>query len=85
MAHAEKEEMSENERRRSKLPGDVAEDNLVLGKSRSRKEKVACPERQPPWASQTKKKVLTQWASHGSMVEEQFQEKAVTSALNAHN
>ena len=32
-----------------------------------------------------KRKVLTQWASHGSMVEEQFQEKAVTSALNVHS
>ena len=42
-AHAEEEEMSEDERRRSKLPGDVAEDNLVLGKPRSRKEKAARP------------------------------------------
>ena len=40
-AHAEEEEMSEDERRRSKLPGDVIEDNPVLGKPRSRKEKVA--------------------------------------------
>ena len=42
-AHAEEEEMSEDERRRSKLPRDVAEDNLVLGKPRSRKEKAAPP------------------------------------------
>ena len=42
-AHAEEEEMSEDERRRSKLPRDVAEDNLVLGKPRSRKEKAARP------------------------------------------
>ena len=34
-AHAEKEEMSENEWRRSKLPEDVTEDNPVLGKPRS--------------------------------------------------
>ena len=34
-AHAKKEEMSEDERRRSKLPEDVAEDNPVLGGSRS--------------------------------------------------
>ena len=40
-AHAEEEEMSEDERRRSKLPGDVAEDNSVLDNPRSRKEKVA--------------------------------------------
>ena len=31
-AHVEEEEMSEDEQRMSKLPGDVAEDNPVLGK-----------------------------------------------------
>ena len=56
-AHAEEEEMSEDERRMSKLPGDVAEDNLVLGKSRSRKEKAARRQRQPPRASQRKAQV----------------------------
>ena len=56
-AHAEEEEMSEDERRRSKLPGDVAEDNLVLGKSRSLKEKAARRQRQPPRASQGKVQV----------------------------
>ena len=71
-AHAEEEEMSEDEQRRSKLLGDIAEDNLVLGKLRSRKEKAAHFQGQPPQASQTKR--LTQWASHGSMMEEQFQE-----------
>ena len=40
-AHAEEKEMSEDEQRRSKLSGDVAEDNFVLGKPKSRKEKVA--------------------------------------------
>ena len=40
-AHAEEEEMSEDEQRRSKLPGDVAKDNPVLGKPRSQKEKAA--------------------------------------------
>ena len=40
-AHAEEGEMSEDERRRSKLPGDVAEDNPILNKPRSRKEKAA--------------------------------------------
>ena len=34
-AHAEEEEMSEDERRRSKLLGDDAKDNPVLGKPRS--------------------------------------------------
>ena len=42
-AHAEEEEMSEDERRKSKLPGDVAEDRIVLDKPRSRKEKAARP------------------------------------------
>ena len=40
-AHIEKEEMSEDEQRRSELPGDVAKDNPVLGKQRSQKEKTA--------------------------------------------
>ena len=40
-AHAEEEEMSEDEQRRSKLLGDIAEDNPVLGELRSRKEKAA--------------------------------------------
>ena len=49
--------MSEDERRRSKLPGDIAEDNPVLGKPRSRKETVARRQRQPPRASQGKAQV----------------------------
>ena len=53
-AHTEKEEMSEDERRRSKLPRDVAEDNHVLGKSKSRKEEVAHHQRHSPRASQGK-------------------------------
>ena len=40
-AHAKEKEMSKDERRRSKLPGDVAEDNSVLGNLRSQKEKAA--------------------------------------------
>ena len=56
-AHVEEEEMFEDERRMSKLPGDVAEDNLVLGKPRSRKEKAARRQRQPPKASQRKAQV----------------------------
>ena len=42
-AHAEEEEMSDDEQRRSKLPGDVAKDNPVLDKPKSRKEKAARP------------------------------------------
>ena len=72
-AHAEKEEMSEDEQGRSELLGNIAEDNAVLGKLRSQKEKAAHPQRQPPQASQIKG--LTQWASYGDMVEEQFQER----------
>ena len=37
--HAEEEEMSEDKQRRSKLLGDVVEDNPVLGVLRSQKEK----------------------------------------------
>ena len=33
--YAEEEEMSEDERRRSKLPRDIAEDNLVLSQLKS--------------------------------------------------
>ena len=51
-AHAEEEEMPEDERRRSKLLGDIAEDNPILGKLRSWKEKAACRQRQPPRAFQ---------------------------------
>ena len=72
-APTEKEEMSKDERRRSKLPGDVAEDNPVLGKPRSRKEEAAHHRKQSPKASQGKAQV--QRISHGSIVEEQFQDK----------
>ena len=46
--HAEEEEMSEDEQRRSELPGDIVEDNPVLGKPRSRKEKAARHQGQSP-------------------------------------
>ena len=65
--------MSEDERRRSKFPGEVSKDNPILDKPRSWKEKAARHQRQSPRASQRKAQVL--WASHGSMVEEQFQDK----------
>ena len=53
-AHAEEEEIFEEKQRRSKLPGDIAEDNPVLGKARSRKEEAACHQGQSPGASQGK-------------------------------
>ena len=56
-AHAEEEEMSEDERRRSKVPGDVAEDNPILGNLRSRKEKAAHNQGQSFKASQGKAQV----------------------------
>ena len=56
-AHTEKEEMSGDERRRSKLPKDVAEDNPVRGQPRSWKEKAACHQRHPRRASQGKAQV----------------------------
>ena len=72
-AYAKEEEMSEDEQGRSKLLGDIVDDNPFLGKPKSWKEKAAHPQRQPPQASPTKG--LTQWASYGDMVEEQFQER----------
>ena len=57
-AHVEEEEMSKDEQRRFKLPGYVTEDNLVLGKPRSLKEKAARHQRQSPRASQRKAQVL---------------------------
>ena len=52
--HAEEEEMFKNDRKRSKLPGDVAKDNPIIGKPRSRKEKAARHQGQSPRASQRK-------------------------------
>ena len=53
-AHAEEEEMSEDKQRSSKLPGDVIEDNPVLGKPRPWKGKVTRHQGQSPRASQGK-------------------------------
>ena len=62
--------MSEDERRRPELPGDVVEDSFVLGKPNSRKEKVARHQGQFPRMSQGKAQV--QRNSRGRIVEEQF-------------
>ena len=56
-AHAEEKEMSEDEQKRSELLGDVVKDNFVLGKPKSRKEKVARHQGQFPKASQAKAQV----------------------------
>ena len=68
--HAEEEEMPEDEQRESRLPGYTAEDDLVLGKPKSRNGKAPHRQRQSPRASQ--RKFRAQWASRRSMVEKQF-------------
>ena len=40
-AHAEDEEMSEDERKESRLPGYIADDDLVLGRPKSLKGKAS--------------------------------------------
>ena len=56
-AHAEEEEMFEDERRKSKLPRNIAEDNPVLGQPKSWKGRTTRHRRQPPRASQEKGQV----------------------------
>ena len=74
--------MSEDEQRRSKLPGDTAEDNPTLGEPRSQKEKATRPQRQPPRASQAKRtNTVGQPWEHGGRA---IPGEAVTSALNAY-
>ena len=60
MAHTEKEEMSEDEQRESRLPGYTAKDNPVLGRPKSRRGKAPRGQRQSPRASQ--RKFRAQWA-----------------------
>ena len=60
MAHAEEEEMFEDEQRESILLGYTAEDNLVLNRPKSRKGKAPHCQRQSSWASQ--RKFRAQWA-----------------------
>ena len=45
-AHAEEEEMPEDEQRESRLPGYTAEDNLVLDRPKSQKGKAPRLQRQ---------------------------------------
>ena len=72
-AHAKEEEMPEDERRKSKLPSSIAEDNSVFGQPKLQKGRAACHQRQPCRASQEKGQVP--WVSHESLEEEQFKEK----------
>ena len=53
-AHAEEEEMPEDEQRESRLPRYTAEDDPVLGRPKSRKGKAPRRQRQSPQASQRK-------------------------------
>ena len=41
-AHAKKEEMPEDEQKRSKFPTDIAKDNPVLGQPGSKEGRAAC-------------------------------------------
>ena len=53
-AHAEEEEMPDDERRKPKLPSSIAEDNPVLGQLRLRRGRAACHRRHARGASQEK-------------------------------
>ena len=70
IAHAEEEEMSEDEQRKSRLPRYTAEDNPVLSRLRSQKGKASRHQGQSPKACQ--RKAQAQWASYRGMVEKQF-------------
>ena len=69
MAHVEEEEMSEDEQRKSRLPGYVAEDDLVLGRPRSLKGEVPRHQGESPRASQLKAQALR--VGHRGMAEKQ--------------
>ena len=68
--YAEEEEMPEDERRESRLPGYTVEDDPILSRPKSRKGKTPRRQRQSPRVSQ--RKFQAQWVSHRSMVEKQF-------------
>ena len=72
-AHAEEEEIPEDEQMESRLPGYTAEDDPDLGRPKSQKGKAPCYQRQSLRASQTK--FRAQWANHRSIIEKQFQER----------
>ena len=79
--------MCEDERRRSKLPGDIAEDNPVLGNCPRQTEVTEGKSGTPPKAaSQSVPRESTSamsqlWEYSGGAI----QGETVTSTLNAHN
>ena len=73
MTHVEEEEMSDDEQRKSRLPGYAAEDDPVLGEPRSRKGEVPPHLGESPRVSQWK--AQAPWNSHRGMVEKQSQER----------
>ena len=73
MVHAEEEEMSEDEQRKSRPLGYAAENDLVLDRPKSRKGEVPRHQGESPRASQWKAQVP--WASHKGMAEKQSQER----------
>ena len=73
MTHAEEEEMSDDEQRKSRLPRYAAKDDLVLGEPRSRKGEVSPHLGESPRVSQWK--AQAPWNSHRGMVEKQSQER----------
>ena len=80
-AHVKEEETFEDEQGRSKLLGDIAEENLVLGQPRSREEKAAHPQKTALLGVPNKKtNTVGQLWGHGGGA---ILGEAVTSALNA--
>ena len=68
-AHAEEEEVPEDEWRESRLWECTAEDDPVLSRPKSQERKAPRPPRQSPLGSQKRFQAL--WASHRSMIEKQ--------------
>ena len=73
MTYAVEEEMSDDEQRKSRLPGYATEDDPILGEPRSRKGEVPPHLGESPRVSQWKAQAL--WNSHRSIVEKQSQER----------
>ena len=67
MIHAEEEEMSDDEQKKSRLPRYAAEDDPVLDEPRSQKGEVPRHLRESPRASQWK--AQAPWNNHRGMVE----------------
>ena len=72
-ANVGEEEAPEDQQREPQLLAGIAEDNLVLAnRNHEKEERHALKDN---LLKRPKQKWLTQWASHGSMVEERFQGK----------